>query len=136
MYNKSILLGRLTKDPQIEKTKNNKSVVNFTVACGYGENVDFVKCKAYDDIAENLCKYQRKGNLVLVDASIRTYVLDNGKERTYHQDIVANKVQYADSKKFIDDPVVEAFDEEIDSHQLQRTKKERFIEQEDEGIEM
>ncbi|MEG0528307.1 MAG: single-stranded DNA-binding protein [Longicatena sp.] len=134
MYNRTVLLGRLTKDPNLEKTKSGKSAVTFTVACGYGDNVDFIKCKAYDKTAENLCKYQRKGNLILVEAAVKTYVKEIDNERTYYQDIVANHIQFAESKNYADDEVAEEVSYDVDDSSGFHEKNTK--QQEDEGLEM
>ncbi len=71
MHNNATLVGRLTKDPEVRKTQNGKSVVNFTVACdrGFGDKktTDFIGCQAWDKIADFMGNYLKQGALVLVE---------------------------------------------------------------------
>ena len=68
--NKAILVGRLTKDPELKMTENTKrEVCQFTIAVNRpytnedGERkADFINCVVWDKLAENLSKYQKKGN--------------------------------------------------------------------------
>ena len=65
MINKVILMGRLTKDPELRYTNNKTPVCSFTIAVnnGYGEKqqTDFVNCLAWNKTAEFVTKYFTKG---------------------------------------------------------------------------
>lgn len=63
------LLGRVTKDLEMEKGKA-KEFVRFTLAVPNGENANFVDCVAFDKLAETIVKYVKKGNRLLVEGSI------------------------------------------------------------------
>lgn len=77
--NKAILVGRLTKDPELKMTENTKrEVCQFTIAVNRpytnedGERkADFINCVVWDKLAENLSKYQRKGNQVAEEPPVK-----------------------------------------------------------------
>lgn len=76
--NKVFLAGRLTRKPELKQTKNGKNVSDFSLALNRGikdedgnEQVDFINCRCWNKVAENLCKYQDKGSFVIVEGSIR-----------------------------------------------------------------
>ena len=83
--NKAILVGRLTKDPELKMTENTKrEVCQFTIAVNRpytnedGERkADFINCVVWDKLAENLSKYQKKGNQVAVEGRIQTRNYDD-----------------------------------------------------------
>ena len=83
--NKVILIGRLTKDPELRKTPTDVSVCQFTIAVNRafqqsnGERqADFINCIAWRNQAENLAKYIKKGGQIAVDGSIQTRSYDLG----------------------------------------------------------
>lgn len=104
--NKAFLIGRLTRDPELRYSSSNTAVVNFTIAIdrqytnkdGQRET-DFIRVVAYNKQAENIKKFITKGSLVAVDGRIQTGSYDDkdGK-RVYTTDIVADRVQFLDSK--------------------------------------
>jgi single-strand DNA-binding protein len=104
--NKAILVGRVTKDPELRKTSSSQSVVNFTVAINRtftnanGEReADFINCVVWGKQAENMATYVAKGSLIGVDGRIQTrnYEDVNGN-RVYVTEVVADNVQYLDTK--------------------------------------
>lgn len=105
--NKAILVGRLTKDPELKMTENTKrEVCQFTIAVNRpytnedGERkADFINCVVWDKLAENLSKYQRKGNQVAVEGRIQTrnYEDKDGK-KIYVTEIFVSNVTFLDSK--------------------------------------
>lgn len=105
--NKAILVGRLTKDPELKMTENTKrEVCQFTIAVNRpytnddGERKsDFINCVVWDKLAENLSKYQKKGNQIAVEGRIQTrnYEDKNGK-RVYATEIFVSNVTFLDSK--------------------------------------
>ena len=71
--NKLELMGRLTKDVELKKGKNDKEYAVFTLAIPRKENkeiTDFVDCVAFGKLAEALQKYTEKGNRLIVTGSI------------------------------------------------------------------
>lgn len=105
--NKAILVGRLTRDPELKMTENTKrEVCQFTIAVNRpytnddGERkADFINCVVWDKLAENLSKYQKKGNQVAVEGRIQTrnYEDKDGK-KIYVTEIFVSNVTFLDSK--------------------------------------
>lgn len=104
MINKCILMGRLTKDPELRTTNNGTNVSTFTIAVdtGYGEEkkTDFINCVAWKKTAEFISKYFSKGQMIIVlgRISTRTYEDKNG-DKKYITEVIANEVQFGESKK-------------------------------------
>lgn len=106
MINKVILVGRITKDPELRKTQSGASVVSFTLACnrrvkqeGQPE-ADFINCQAWGKTAEVICQYVFKGHLLGLEGRIQTRSYDDkdGK-RVYVTEVVCDSVQFLESKK-------------------------------------
>lgn len=104
--NTIILSGRLTSKPELRSTKSLKSVCNFTIAVNrpYTSNrereTDFIECLVWNKTAENLCKYQDKGNLILVSGNIRTDSYDDEKgNKRYKTYVSVENIEYLSSKK-------------------------------------
>lgn len=105
MINKVILVGRITKDPALRKTQNGTSVVSFTLACNrrvpsQGQDADFINCVAWNKTADFMAQYVRKGALLGIEGRIQTRNYDDkdGK-RVYVTEVVADSVQFLESKK-------------------------------------
>lgn len=106
--NKSILLGRLTKAPEIRfSQKNNTKVANFTLAVnrkyiaqGEERQTDFINIVAYSKLAEFIEKYLKQGLQICICGRIqtRTYDDNNGIKR-YVTEIIAEDIDFADSFK-------------------------------------
>ncbi len=100
--NRVVLVGRLTKDPELRKTANGSSVVNFTIAINRtftnanGEReTDFIQCVAWSRTADNMATYVRKGSLIGVDGRIQTRNYENQSgQRVYVTEVFAENVQY------------------------------------------
>ena len=95
MLNKAILMGRLTRDPELRHTQNNTPVVSFTLAVDRGyrsrsnqagdqPTADFIDIVAWQATAEFVCKWFRKGMQVAVAGRIQTrrYQDRDGRDRT------------------------------------------------------
>lgn len=103
--NRVVLIGRLTKEPELRKTNNGNSVIRFTLAVNRRykkdneQEADFVTCIAWNKIAENMATYLGKGSLVGVDGRIQTGSYDdkNGN-RVYKTEIVAENVEFLESR--------------------------------------
>ncbi len=106
--NKSILIGRLTRDPEIKYTTNtNTQVASFSLAVnrrfvkeGEERQADFINITAWGKTAEFVQKYFSKGQQVAVCGRIetRSWQDDQGITR-YGTDVVAEEVHFADSKR-------------------------------------
>ncbi len=103
MLNKTILIGRLTKDPDLRYTPNGKAVAKFTLAVdrvfSKEKEADFIPCVAWGKTAENCANYIGKGSLVAVEGRIqvRTYEAKDGGKR-WVTEIICDSVQFLDRK--------------------------------------
>ena len=102
MLNKTIIIGRLTRDLELRKTQAGKSVLNFSVAVNRQYNrdeSDFINCIAWEQTADFMANYLGKGALVSVEGRIQTgsYEGTDGK-KVYTTDVVAERVQALESK--------------------------------------
>ncbi len=105
--NKAILIGRLTRDPEVRYTSSNRAVCQFSIAVdrpftnqqtGQRE-ADFINVVVWDKRAENVGKYMSKGRLVAVEGRIQTRNYDNNEgKRVYVTEVVADNVQFLESK--------------------------------------
>ena len=104
MLNKVILMGRLTKDPEIRHTNSGKAVTSFTIAVdnGYGENktTDFINCVAWEKTAEFIKNWFAKGRMIVLVGRIstRTYEGQDGR-KNYVTEVIINEVSFGESKK-------------------------------------
>lgn len=105
--NKAIIIGRLTRDPEMRTTTSGINSTTFTVAVSRnytnpnGEReTDFLNCVAWRKQAENIAKYCTKGSQVAVEGRIQTrsYDAQDGTKR-YVTDIVADEVEFLSSKQ-------------------------------------
>lgn len=105
--NKTFLVGRLTKDPELNYTKSELAICNFTVAVNrsftnaQGEReADFINVVVYRKQAENVKKYCAKGSLVGIDGRIQTRNYDNQEgKKVYVTEVVADNVTFLSNKK-------------------------------------
>lgn len=118
--NKVILIGRLTKDPDLRYTESNKAVCNFSIAIGRGykedevEQVDFINCIVWNNQAENLKKYQTKGNLISVEGSLRVeQYQDNEGNNKYKTYVLASNISYLSNKK---NDIEQSNNQEVNKH--------------------
>ena len=105
--NKVILLGRLTKDPELRyTTTNNTAVCTFTLAvnrrfvrAGEERQADFIPIVVWDKLAEFCGKYFLKGRQVAIVGRIQTRTWDDNEgKRHYVTEVVAEEAYFADSK--------------------------------------
>ena len=106
MINNVVLVGRLTKDPELKMTPSGIAVARFTIAVnrpftsqGGEKKADFINCIAWRKQAENLANFMRKGGLIGVSGRIETGSYDgqDGK-RVYTTEVVADNIQFLESK--------------------------------------
>jgi single-strand DNA-binding protein len=102
MMNKAILIGRLTRDPELRTASNDISVTSFTIAVDRNFNnqqgekeTDFIPVVAWRKLAETCAKYLEKGRLVAVSGrmQVRSYEGKDGLKR-YITEVVADEVQF------------------------------------------
>ncbi|MBA2174760.1 single-stranded DNA-binding protein [Halobacillus locisalis] len=106
MLNRVVLVGRLTKDPDLRYTPNGVAVANFTIAVNrpfsnkQGEqDADFINCVVWRRAAENLANFMNKGSQVGVDGRLQTRSFENQEgKRIFVTEVVADSVQFLESK--------------------------------------
>lgn len=101
MLNRIVLIGRLTKDPELRTTSNGTAVATFTLAVSRmsKEETDFIPIVVWRAQAESCAKYLGKGKLAAVDGrlQIRTYEDSKGNRRTAAE-VVAENVRFLSPK--------------------------------------
>ena len=105
--NKTILMGRLTRDPEVRYSQgdNTSAVARFSLAVDRrfkkdGEQTaDFINCVAFGKTAEFIEKYGHKGTKFVVEGRIQTgsYTNKDG-QKVYTTDVVVEQVEFAESK--------------------------------------
>ena len=139
MLNKAVIIGRLTRDPEMRHIQSGAAVTNFTVAVDrnftnqQGEReTDFIPVVTWRGLAENCGKYLGKGSLVAVAGRIqvRSYDDKDGNRR-YITEIVADEVRFLETREqaqrrgtsghrferhddFGDEPIFEPIDDQDD----------------------
>jgi single-strand DNA-binding protein len=105
--NKVILVGRLTRDPEMRYTSSGLAVTTFSLAVDRryktqsGEKqTDFFRCKAWRQKAEFVANYVTKGRLVAVEGSIETSeVVGQDGQKKYFTDIVCDNIELLESNR-------------------------------------
>jgi len=106
--NKVVLMGRLTRDPEVRYSSGENSSANasFTLAVdrrfkrqGEDQQADFIRCVAFGKQAEFVEKYIKKGTKIVVVGRIQTgsYTNKDG-QRVYTTDVIAEEIEFAESK--------------------------------------
>ncbi|EII2061293.1 single-stranded DNA-binding protein [Listeria monocytogenes] len=106
MMNRVVLVGRLTKDPELRYTPAGLAVATFTLAVNRaftnqnGEReADFIQCVVWRKPAENVANFLKKGSLAGVDGRIQTRNYeDNDGKRVFVTEVVAETVQFLEPK--------------------------------------
>ncbi len=117
--NKVILMGRLTKDPEMRHTATGKAVCSFTLAVDrrYGENeTDFFVVQAWQKTAEFCEKYFSKGQKVAVVGRLqnRSWEDNNGNKRSVTE-VIAEEVFFAEKKQNTGDSIDDiSYESELD----------------------
>jgi single-strand DNA-binding protein len=106
MLNRVVLVGRLTKDPELKYTPNGVAVANFTLAVNrpfsnqQGEKeADFINVVLWRKPAENVANFLKKGSLAGVDGRLQTRSYENNQgQRVYITEVMAESVQFLEPK--------------------------------------
>ena len=108
MLNHIVIMGRLTRDPELRRTGSGTAVASFTVAVdrdfGKNENgekeTDFIDCVAWRSTAEFVSKYFSNGCMAVVSGRLQVRKWQNQEgENRYSTEVVADNVYFGDSKK-------------------------------------
>ena len=96
--------GRLTKDPELKTTQNNKRYTRFCLAVDGikdkdgNKTADFVDCIAWNKSAEIIAQYARKGSKLGVSGRLHTTINEANGEKRKYTEIVVNEFDLLDSK--------------------------------------
>lgn len=104
--NKVILIGRLTRNPELRFAPNTgNAVVRFTLAVNRrkqkdkDQEADFINCIAFGKTAETIAQYLLKGNQIAVEGNIRTGSYDKDGIKRYTTDVLIEKFNFIGNNK-------------------------------------
>lgn len=104
MLNRALLVGRLTRDPELRRTGSGKAVTSFNLAVERNfksddQEADFINCVCWGKIAENTERYCSKGSMVSVDGRIQTRNYENNQgQKVYVTEVIADSVQFISTR--------------------------------------
>ena len=105
MFNKVILMGRLTKDPEMVQASTGTSITKITIAVdrkyksgGEEKQTDFLNITVFGKTAEFVSKYFIKGQMILVSGSIQTRNWEKDSQKYYAMDIIGEEISFVGSK--------------------------------------
>nr|DAG69114.1 MAG TPA: Single strand binding protein [Caudoviricetes sp.] len=106
MINRVVLVGRITRDPELRKTNTGTSVVSFTLAVNRRftkdeeQKADFINCQAWRQSADFMANYVKQGALLGVEGRIQTRNYKDQSDRTvYVTEVVCDSVQILAQKR-------------------------------------
>lgn len=101
MLNKIILIGRLTRDPELKYTQNGNAVSRMTIAVDRQyknkdgkKETDFIQIVAWQKLAEIVCQYMRKGKLISVDGTLQIRSYEDNGEKKYIAEVIASDIRF------------------------------------------
>lgn len=111
MLNQLVVIGRLTRDPELKKTDSGKEVARITLAVPRSyKNVngeyetDFIDCYLWSVVAENTTEYCKKGDLIGVKGRLQTRTYETEDEKTKQvMEVIGEKVTFLSSKRKADE---------------------------------
>lgn len=128
--NQIVLLGRLTKDPEMRYTPNGTAVARFTVAVprDNSDKTDFIHCNCFGKLAENTAQYCKKGRQILLSGRLEINTRKNEVNNQYDSftTVIANKIDFLakpmanNGQSHSDNPHQNANNHHDDQHQQQR----------------
>ena len=105
MLNQVLLVGRITRDPEIMETENEKKVSNITVAITrpYKNadgvyDADFIEVTLWNGIAERTVEYCKKGDVIAVRGRIQSDSYEKDGERNFSTRVLAEKISFLQSR--------------------------------------
>lgn len=118
-YNKWTGVGRLTRDPELQKVGNDLSLCKFSIAVdrSYGkdkEGVDFINCEAWRERGEMIAAHKVKGDQVLIEGRLKIDQYEKDGQKRTAAVVVVNDIQYLSSKGGGGDGSTEAATNEAD----------------------
>ena len=106
MINRVVLVGRMTRDPELRRTPQGDAVTSFTLAVNRNytsrdgqQQADFINCVVWRNPAENVERYCSKGSLVGVEGRIQTRSYDNSQgQKVYVVEVICDSVQFLETR--------------------------------------
>ena len=106
-FNKVILMGRLTADPELKQTQSGTAVTSFTLAVdrrytkeGQEKQTDFISCQAWRGTAEFISKYFSKGSAMLICGELQTRSWEDQQgNKRYATEVVASEISFCEAKR-------------------------------------
>lgn len=105
MINRVVMVGRMTRDPELRRTGSGAAVTSFTLALNRnynsadGQQADYISCVVWNKVAENVAQYCSKGSLVGVEGRLRSRTYDNAHgQRVYVTEVVCDSVQFLETR--------------------------------------
>ena len=106
MINRVVLVGRMTRDPELRRTPQGDAVTSFTLAVNRNftsrdgqQQADFINCVVWRKPAENVERYCSKGSLVGVEGRIQTRSYDNTQgQKVYVVEVICDSVQFLETR--------------------------------------
>lgn len=103
--NHVVLIGRLTKEPELRFTQNGFSHCTFTLAVDRisgkdtEKTADFINCQVWGSQAENFAKYMDKGRQVAVEGRIQVDSMERDGQRSWYTKVVCQRIEYLGGAK-------------------------------------
>ena len=106
MMNRVVLVGRLTRNPELKRTNQGDAVTSFTIAVNRNysakdgqQQADFITCVAWRKMAENVYKYCNKGNLIGVEGKLQSRSYENNQnQKVFVVEVFCDAVRFLESK--------------------------------------
>ncbi len=105
MINRVVMVGRMTRDPELRRSGSGAAVTSFTLALNRnynsadGQQADYISCVVWNKVAENVAQYCSKGSLVGVEGRLRSRTYDNAQgQRVYVTEVVCDSVQFLETR--------------------------------------
>lgn len=113
MINRVVLIGRMTRDPELRRTGQGDAVTSFTLAVNRNytsrdgqQQADFINCVVWRKPAENVERYCSKGSLVGVEGRIQTRNYDDAQgKKVYVVEVICDSIQFLDTKNHNQTPI-------------------------------
>lgn len=102
-FNKIVLVGRLTRDPETKFATSGTQVTSFSLAVDRdypkdSNEADFIKISTFGKTAEFVAQYMTKGRLVLIEGSLRINKWEKDGEKKQMAEVVASRVKFMETK--------------------------------------
>lgn len=102
--NKTLLVGRICKEPELKQTQNQTAYCNFTLAvdrkfkdANGQRQTDFINCIAWKQTATFICKYFHKGNRIGISGSIQTRSYEKDGNKTFITEVLAEEAEFVEN---------------------------------------